>query len=149
MGHMHPVSIVNSASDREFFVCTWHTRVCEWSRYDEYLWYIFTPHACIPNYMQPMHFVPQLATGINHSQPLLTTYCAFGSLLAVISMHQVVECMTRIWSVAMAYWCPICIEGIVYVPEVYWTSVGHCYRRYSCCSMGMVLGVLWFGMKIW
>ena len=63
----------------------------------------------------PQAFVSQLATGINHSQPILTKYCAFGSLLAVISVLQVVECMTRIWSVAMAYRCPICIEGIVYV----------------------------------
>ena len=83
------------------------------------------PHACIPNYMHPMHFVPQLATGINHSQPLLITYCAFDSLIAIISMYQVAECMTRIWSVAMAYRCPICVKGIVYVPGVYWTSVGH------------------------
>ena len=64
-------------------------------------------------------------------------------------MHQVVECMTRIWSVAMAYRCPICIEGIDYVSGVFWTSVGHEYRRYLCCSMGMVLDVWWFGMKIW
>ena len=88
-----------------------------------------------------MHFVPQLATGINHSQPLFTTYGEFGSLLAVISMYQVVECMTRIWSVSMNYRCPMCIEGIVYAPGVYWTSVGQKYRKYSFCSMGMVLGV--------
>ena len=73
----------------------------------------------------PMNFVPQFATAIIPSQPLLTTYCAFDSLLAVIFMYQVAECMTRIWRVAMAYLCPICIGDIVYVPGMYWTLVGH------------------------
>ena len=90
MGHMHPVSIVNSASDREFFVCTWHMRVCGWFRYDEYHGVSSPPAACIPNNMHPMYNVPQLATTVSHSQPLPTKYFANGGSIAVISMSQVI-----------------------------------------------------------
>ena len=61
---------------------------------------------------------------VYHNWPLaLTTVslCALGRLLAVISIYQVVECLARIWRVAMVYRCLICIEGIVNVPGVYWT----------------------------
>ena len=130
-GHVHPLPIVNSASfslDHEFFVCTRHTRVCGWSRYDEFRRCIFTPYACIPNKMHPMYIVPQLATGVSHSQLLPTTYCANGGSLAIISMSQVTGCMTRIWHVAMTYRCPTWFYGIPYVPVVYRTTLGQLYR---------------------
>ena len=72
-GQICPLPIVNSAPDHEFFVCTWHTQVCGWSRYDEFRRCIFTPYACIPNNMHPMYNVPQLAT-TGHSQPPQTKY---------------------------------------------------------------------------
>jgi hypothetical protein len=117
-GHVRPLPIVNSASDHEFFVCTWHTRVCGWSRYDEFRRCIFTPYACIPNKMHPMYIVPQLATGVSHSQLLPTTYCANGGSLAIISMSQVTGCMTRMacsHDVPVPYmilWYTICTSGV-------------------------------------
>ena len=127
-GHMCPLPIVNSASDHEFFVCTWHTQVCGWSRYDEFRRCIFTPYACIPNNMHPMYNVAQLSTGVSHSPLLPTKYCENGGSLAIISMSHVTKCMTRIWHAAMAYQCPTWLYGIPYVPVVYRTTVGQLHR---------------------
>ena len=40
---------LNSVCEHVFFICTWHTWVCVWSRYGEYPWYIFTARACMSN----------------------------------------------------------------------------------------------------
>ena len=114
IGHVHLQAVKNSVSDKESFACTrvcsHMAHACVWVIKIRWISVVYRHAPCIcmrlyqSNYTHPRHIVPRLATDINHSQHLLTKYCAFDSLLAMVSTYQVlVECMTRIWRAAMAY----------------------------------------------